>query len=93
MYSECPSLTSKLTVAFVTGVQNGNTSSAAAPPYLQAGSCCKHLIAYDVETNRFSFNANVDTRSFWEFYAPVFHACLSPGAGRANATHAMCSCE
>ena len=46
-----------------------------------------HVQAYDVETNRMSFNAEVDTRSMWEFYLPVFHSCLV----EAKAMHAMCS--
>ena len=37
------------------GFGSGAGSSAAA--ILQAGACCKHLVAYDVETNRMSSNA------------------------------------
>ena len=40
------------------------------------GACCKHAVAYDVETNRMASNARVTARPLWEFYLPVFHACL-----------------
>ena len=38
------------------------------PNYMQAGACCKHYVAYDVEGNgglpsRVYFDAQVDTRS------------------------------
>lgn len=38
---------------------------------MQAGACCKHYVSYDLEGNgglpsRVFFDANVDTRSFWE---------------------------
>jgi len=37
VYSEDPHLSGRLTVAFVTGMQQGND-----PNYLLCGSCCKH---------------------------------------------------
>ena len=59
---------------------------------MQAGACCKHLVAYDLEGNgplpsRVYFDATVDTRSFWEHYMPVFHDCVKS----AKAMHVMCS--
>ena len=58
----------------------------------QAAACCKHYVAYDVEGNgplpsRVFFDAQVDTRSFWEHYMPTFHACVQ----EARAAHVMCS--
>ena len=43
--------------------------------YMRAGACCKHYVAYDLEGNgplpsRVFFDAQVDTRSFWEHYMP-----------------------
>ena len=98
VYSECPRLSSALTVSFVRGVQRGSAPSpsldgpvekGAPSKYLQAGACCKHLVAYDVETNRMSYDAKVPARSFWEFYLPTFHSCLV----EAEAMSSMCSCE
>ena len=98
VYSECPRLSSALTVSFVRGVQRGSAPSpsldgpvegAAPSKYVQAGACCKHLVAYDVETNRMSNDAQVPARSFWEFYVPTFHSCLV----EAEAMSSMCSCE
>ena len=52
VYSEDPRLTSALTVGYVTGIQgahlNGTQKDAS---YMQAGACCKHYVAYDVEGN------------------------------------------
>ena len=34
-------------------------------------------------------DADINTRSMWEHYLPVFHSCLI----EAKAMHSMCSCE
>lgn len=98
VYSEDPRLTSVLTHGYVAGIQNGG--SWDPPPgggVLQAGACCKHLAAYDVEgcsegpvcngQNRMTNDANITTRSMWEHYLPAFHSCTV----EAKALHAMCS--
>eukprot|EP01087_Luapelamoeba_hula_P020330 TRINITY_DN6926_c0_g1_i1.p1 TRINITY_DN6926_c0_g1~~TRINITY_DN6926_c0_g1_i1.p1 ORF type:complete len:914 (-),score=97.58 TRINITY_DN6926_c0_g1_i1:66-2807(-) len=87
VYSEDPYLTSRLAVAYVRGMQQGPDDS-----HLLAGCCCKHFAAYDVEnlpngTQRYEFNAIVDTRNMWETYMPAFRACVV----EAQASAVMCS--
>ena len=41
--------------------------------------CCKHVAAYDVESNRYQFNASVDKRNLWESYLPAFKGCSYSG--------------
>jgi beta-glucosidase-like glycosyl hydrolase len=53
---------------------------------------CACMQAYDLEGNgglpsRVYFDAQVDTRSFWEHYMPAFHDCIVT----SKAMHAMCS--
>lgn len=62
---------------FVAGAQN-NTRGAStdAAGHLQAGACCKHFAAYDMEGNagapsRVYFDAEVNARDMWETYMPV----------------------
>ena len=54
--------------------------------------CCKHFAAYDTEglcgtIPRFSNDATVTARDFWETYMPAFHACVV----EAQASHVMCA--
>ena len=93
VYSECPQLTSELTVGFVTGAQGASPTDGAAldEPQLLTVACCKHLAAYDLENygvgippnngvvDRVHFNANVTSRNMWETYLPPFEACLRHG--------------
>lgn len=56
--------------------------------YLLTGACCKHFVAYDVESipvDRFHFDAKVDVRNMWEHYMPAFDACIN----EAKAMHVM----
>ena len=77
VYSEDPRLSSALTVGYVTGIQGASADGTQNDPaYMQAGACCKHYVAYDLEGNgplpsRVFFDSQVDTRSFWEHYMPV----------------------
>ena len=87
VYSEDPRLSSALTYGYVTGIQGVGDPDAENSSAKLAGACCKHLAAYDVETDRMTGNADVPTRSFWEHYMPTFHACLID----AGAMHSMCS--
>ena len=56
----------------MTGIQGSyDNATQKDPQYMQAGACCKHYVSYDLEGNgglpsRVFFDANVDTRSFWE---------------------------
>ena len=97
VYSEDPCLTSALAHGYVAGIQNAGSWEPRPSAVLQAGACCKHLAAYDVEgcsegsvcngQNRMTNDANVTTRSMWEHYLPAFHSCTV----EAKAIHAMCS--
>lgn len=85
VYSEDPRLTSALTTAFVTGIQDTNSTA-----YPGAAACCKHYLAYNLEsmpTGRFYFDANVTGRDLWETYLPAFRACVRDAGG----LHVMCS--
>ena len=70
--------------------------SRAHPPLRRcclSAAAAVRSVAYDLEGNgglpsRVYFDAQVDTRSFWEHYMPVFHDCIVS----AKAMHAMCSC-
>jgi len=48
---------------------------------------CSDLEGNGPLPSRVYFNAEVDTRSFWEHYMPVFHDCIVTAKGM----HAMCS--
>ncbi|CAF1588452.1 unnamed protein product, partial [Didymodactylos carnosus] len=76
VYSEDPYLSSQLTVHFVGGAQGKNFTDSK---YKLVAACCKHYAAYDVETNRFEFDAQVNVRNMWETYLPVFDACVNYG--------------
>ena len=91
MYSEDPRLSSALTYGYVSGIQGvgDGTEPTGAGGVKLAAACCKHLAAYDVETNRMTSDADINTRSMWEHYLPVFHSCLI----EAEAMHSMCSCK
>jgi len=87
VYSEDPYLSSRLTIAYVTGLQDGPDDS-----YLLAGACCKHYAAYDLDvlangTDRTHFNAIVNVRNMWETFLPVFKACVV----EAQSSSVMCS--
>eukprot|EP00039_Didymoeca_costata_P007118 m.96434 g.96434 ORF g.96434 m.96434 type:complete len:835 (+) comp13547_c1_seq2:207-2711(+) len=93
VYSEDPKLSSDLTMGYVNGIQGAYPNATQKDKtYMQAGACCKHYVAYDLEGNgplpsRVFFDANVSTRSFWEHYMPVFHSCIVT----SKAMHTMCS--
>ncbi len=72
-YSEDPLLVSKLAVATIHGIQGDN------PHYLKATGCAKHFIANDTEDDREETSAEVDPRSFWEYYSRGFEACVREG--------------
>ena len=73
VYGEDPIHMAELVTAFVTGAQNNSIGqSVGASGYLQAGTCCKHFAAYDIEnipTSRQHFNAELTSRDMWETYA------------------------
>jgi beta-glucosidase len=72
-YSEDPLLVGKLAVEAIRGIQGDN------PRYLKSVACAKHFIANDTEDDREQTSAEVDPRSFWEFYTRGFEACVREG--------------
>src|SRR5476651_501393 len=66
-YGEDPFLTSKIGVAFVTGIQGDD------PRYLQAAACAKHFAVHSgPESLRHAFDAEPDPADFHETYLPAF---------------------
>lgn len=76
-YGEDPYLTSRLGVAFITGLQgSGETMKAAA--------CAKHFACYSgPEEGRHSFNAVVSPKDLEETYLPAFEAAVREGKAEA----------
>lgn len=73
-YGEDPFLTSKMAVAFITGMQGDN------PKYLKVGACAKHFAAYSgPEKLRHGFNAKVSIHDLYATYLPAFHAAVKAG--------------
>jgi len=73
-YGEDPFLTSKLGVAFVTGVQGGDLN------HLRAVATSKHFAVHSgPETLRHGFNVNPSPRDLEETYLPAFRATVTEG--------------
>ena len=71
---------------FVRGLQEGED-----PRYLKVSSCCKHFVAYDLEswngTGRDAYNAVVSDADLAEYYTPTFQTCVQD----ARVSSLMCS--
>jgi xylan 1,4-beta-xylosidase len=80
---EDPALVGAYAVEYVRGAQEG----ADDPRYLQLSMGLKHFTAYEEETDRMGFNANVSTFDLWDSYLPPYAAGFT--AGRAAGS--MCS--
>ncbi len=81
-YGESPFLTSKLGVAFVTGMQGNN------PKYLEVVATPKHFDAYSgPEPLRHGFSAQISAHDLEATYLPAFRATLVDG----HADSTMCS--
>jgi beta-glucosidase len=94
VYTEDPVLMKEMVINFVTGSQNNSIGSTYGPDgkTIQAGACCKHFAAYDIEggagtDDRYHFNAVVNGRDMWETYMQGFESCIKD----AKAMHVMCS--
>ena len=71
-YGEDPWLTSRIGVAFVTGLQGNN------PGYLKAAACAKHFVVHSgPESLRHEFNAQVSAKDLRETYMPAFKALVT----------------
>jgi len=73
-YGEDPFLTSKLGVAFITGVQGGDLD------HLRAVATSKHFAVHSgPETLRHGFNVDPSARDLEETYLPAFRATVTEG--------------
>ena len=71
-YGECPYLTSRLGVAFCSGLQGDD------PNYLKVVATPKHFAVHSgPEGQRHGFDAEVSQKDLRETYLPAFHACLT----------------
>ena len=71
-YSEDPELSSRIAVAYITGLQSQGV-----------GACVKHLVANDQEFERHTINVEVDERSLREIYLPPFEAAVKEAGVRS----------
>ena len=78
-FGEDPWLTSKMTAAYVSGMQGNNTSS-----YIKTISVCKHFLGYSLEevdgVSRFWFDADISAQDLADTYTPAWKACVEAGA-------------
>ena len=71
-YGEDPFLTSKIGVAFVTGMQGDD------PNHLKVAACAKHFAVHSgPERLRHVFNAQASSKDLYETYLPAFHALVN----------------
>jgi beta-glucosidase len=76
-YGEDPFLASKLTVAFVKGLQGDD------PKYWKTASLMKHFLANSNENNRGVNSSDFDERLFREYYSYTFYKGVTEGGSRA----------
>lgn len=76
-YGEDAFLGSRMTVAFVKGLQGNN------PNYWKSASLMKHFLANSNEDGRDSTSSNFDERLFREYYSFPFYKGITEGGSRA----------
>jgi beta-glucosidase len=76
-YGEDAFLGSRLTVAFVKGLQGND------PKYWKSASLMKHFLANSNEDGRDSTSSNFDERLFREYYSFPFYKGITEGGSRA----------
>jgi beta-glucosidase len=76
-YGEDAFLASRLTVAFVKGLQGNN------PKYWKSASLMKHFLANSNEDGRDSTSSNFDEQLFREYYSFPFYKGITEGGSRA----------
>lgn len=77
-YGEDPYLTSRLGVAYIHGLQDGECG------YLKTAACAKHFAVHSgPEAIRHEFNAVVSKKDLFETYLPAFEACVKEGKAEA----------
>jgi beta-glucosidase len=70
-YGEDPFLTSRMAVAFITGLQGDD------PKYIKAMACAKHFAVHSgPESSRHTFDAEIPERDLYETYLPQFEAAV-----------------
>jgi beta-glucosidase len=79
-YGEDAYLTSRLTVAFVKGLQGNH------PRYWKTASLLKHFLANSNENNRSFNSSDFDERLFREYYSYPFYKGIVEGGSRAYMT-------
>ena len=79
-YGEDAYLTSRLTVAFVKGLQGND------PKYWKTASLMKHFLANSNENNRGINSSDFDDRLFREYYSYGFYKGITDGGSRAYMT-------
>lgn len=73
-YGEDPYLTSRLAVAFITGLQGND------PQYIKALACAKHYAVHSgPESSRHIFDARPSEQDLYDTYLPHFHAAVTEG--------------
>ena len=70
---EDPCLAGTLAVQVVRGMQG------ADPNYLKTTACSKHFICNNTDNDRMRISAEVDARSFWEYYTRAYRATVLEG--------------
>jgi beta-glucosidase len=80
-YSEDPYLMSRISVAFVKGIQGDH------PTYLKTIAAPKHFVANNSEYNRHDGNSQIEERWLREYYFPAYKACFQ----EAGAFSSMCA--
>ncbi|XXG84666.1 hypothetical protein AAC387_Pa10g2133 [Persea americana] len=83
---EDPFVTGRYAVNFVRGLQDvkgHEYSDDLNSKLLKVSSCCKHFVAYDIESwqgvDRFHFDARVTTQDKLETFQPPFEMCVKEG--------------
>ncbi|KAJ8623523.1 hypothetical protein MRB53_032052 [Persea americana] len=91
---EDPFVTGRYAVNFVRGLQDvkgHEYSDDLNSKLLKVSSCCKHFVAYDIESwqgvDRFHFDARVTTQDKLETFQPPFEMCVKEG----DVSGVMCS--
>ncbi|RKX34218.1 MAG: glycoside hydrolase family 3 protein [Verrucomicrobia bacterium] len=73
-YGEDPTLTARMGVAFVEGLQGDH------PKYLKAAACAKHYAVHSgPESERHTFDVKIPAHDLWDTYLPAFEALVKAG--------------
>lgn len=67
---EDPCLAASIAVQMVRGMQGDD------PTYLKTTPCSKHFICNNTDDDRTAISADVDPRSFWEYYTRAYEATI-----------------